>query len=130
MAAHKKAQQLARQLLQLSLENGTISADRVAAVLAHVEKTKPAHSVEVLRTYQRLVARELARSVVRVEHAGAVAPGALDQISAALSRRYGRSITWVAQPNSQLIAGLRLRVGDDVFESSVSGQLSTLAASA
>lgn len=129
MAAHKKAQQLAREFHQLSLENGVVSADRVSAVLAHIEKTKPAHTLEVLRAYERLIAREIARSQARVEHAGFVASNTLDQISAALSKRYGRNITWVSKPNPALLAGLRVRVGDDVYETSVAGQLAALQAS-
>ncbi|WP_404424601.1 F0F1 ATP synthase subunit delta [Nibricoccus sp. IMCC34717] len=130
MAAPKKAQALARQLFKLSLEQGRLSADRVAAVLAYVEKSKPAHPLAVLQVYQRLIAREVARSQVVIEHAGPVNPALLDQISASLSRRYDRPVTWVSKPNTALLAGLRARIGDDVYETSVSGQLSTLAANA
>jgi len=44
-----------------------------------------------------------------------------------MTRRYGRSITGVARRNDALIAGVRVRVGDDVYESSVAGQLAALA---
>ncbi|MEN9813357.1 MAG: hypothetical protein RL479_2043, partial [Verrucomicrobiota bacterium] len=53
---------------------------------------------------------------------------ALADIAAAMSRRYGRSITGTARRNDALLAGLRVRVGDDVYESSVAGQLAQLAA--
>ncbi|MDX2185687.1 MAG: F0F1 ATP synthase subunit delta [Opitutaceae bacterium] len=130
MAVPKKVQNLARELFKLSLEQGRLSADRVAAVLAYVEKTKPAHTVAVLQAYQRLIAREVARGQVVIEHAGPVNTGLLDQISAALSKRYGRTVTWVSKPNPALLAGLRARIGDDVYESSAAGQLSTLATNA
>ena len=39
-----------------------------------------------------------------------------------------RPVSAVAKPNPSLLAGLRVRVGDDVFENSVAGQLATLAA--
>ena len=38
-------------------------------------------------------------------------------------------VTAIAKPNPALLAGLRVHVGDDVYESSVSGQLAALAAS-
>ncbi len=57
MASGKKqVQQLARQFFQLSLVDGEPSADRVAGVLAYLEKHPPAHSLAVLRAYQRLIA--------------------------------------------------------------------------
>jgi F-type H+-transporting ATPase subunit delta len=128
-AAAKQAQQLARQLFKLSIVDGVVSADRVAGVLEYVEKNASSHSVLVLKAYHRLVAVELAKSEARVEHAGAVAAPALAAIAAAMSKKYGRPITATSQQNPALLAGLRVRVGDDVYESSVAGQLAALSLS-
>ena len=65
-------QQLARQLFKTSLVDIAVSAERVAGVLEYVEKHQPAHAMQVLKTYQRLVAQEVARSQAVVEHAGQV----------------------------------------------------------
>lgn len=130
MAAHSKAaHELARTLFKLSVENSTVSADRVAGVLAYLEKHRPANPVMVLKAYRRLIAAELARGAVRVEHAGPLAASVLAGITAALSQKYHRPLISTAQPNPALIAGLRIRVGDDIYESSVAGQLADLAAS-
>jgi len=129
MAAHAKhAQQFARQLFKLSVVDGAVSPARVAGVLEYVEKHRPANPVMVLRAYRRLVAAELAKSTATVEHAGFVNSHVLDAIAAALSKKYNRPITWTAKPDASLLAGLRVRVGDDVYESSVAGQLGALAA--
>lgn len=130
MASGKKqTQQLARQLFKLSLVDGTVSAERVAGVLQYIEKNRPPHAVAVLQTYQRLVAAEIARGEAVVEHAGPITPGVLSSIEAAMTKRYGRKITTVTKPNHDLLAGFRVRVGDDVYESSVAGQLAALGAS-
>jgi F-type H+-transporting ATPase subunit delta len=124
----KPAHYLARQLFQLSVVDGVVSAERVAGVLAYVEAHRPANPVAVLRAYHRLVAAKLAQSRAVVEHAGAIPDSLLQNISAALAKKYGRAVAAVAQPNPGLIAGLRVRVGDDVYESSIAGQLADLAA--
>jgi F-type H+-transporting ATPase subunit delta len=127
MSAHSKsAQQLARQLFQLSLEDGSLSAERVAGVLAYVEQHRPPNPVMVLRAYLQLAASAVARSQARVEHAGPVSDQVLQNITAALARHYGRALTTVTQPNPALLAGLRVRVGDDVYEASIAGQLAAL----
>lgn len=128
-AAAKQAQQFARQLFKLSVVDGVVSADRVAGVLEYVEKHAPAHAVLALKAYHRLIATELAKSEARVEHAGAIAPSALNAIAAAMSKKYGRPVTATSRPNPALLAGLRVRVGDDVYESSVAGQLTELSLS-
>jgi F-type H+-transporting ATPase subunit delta len=43
-----------------------------------------------------------------------------------MTKRYSRPVTATAKPNAKLLAGLRVRVGSDIYESSVAGQLATL----
>lgn len=128
-SAKKQVQQLARQLFRLSLADGTISPERVSGVLAYVELHRPARAAAVLKAYRHFVAAELARSQAAVEHAGPLADSVLQQIATAMTRHYRRPITPVGRRNDALIAGLRVRVGDDIYESSVAAQLATLAAS-
>jgi F-type H+-transporting ATPase subunit delta len=130
MASHAKiAQQFARELFSLSVVDGAVSADRVAGVLEYVEKYAIANPVMVLNSYHRLIATEVAKAEALVEHAGDVNDAMLASISAAMSKKYGRAVAARAKPSPELIAGLRVHVGDDVYESSVAGQLAALASS-
>ncbi|HVZ66004.1 MAG TPA: F0F1 ATP synthase subunit delta [Lacunisphaera sp.] len=126
MAADKQTKHLAKQLFRLSVVDGAVSADQVAGVLGWIEKTAPRHPLALLRAYHRYIAAELARSQARVEHAGPVADATLRLIEGAMTRKYHRPITAIARPNPALLAGLRIRVGSDVYESSVAGQLAAL----
>lgn len=129
MASGKKqVQLLARQFFKLSVVDGALSAARVAGVLEYVEQHRPANTHAVLKAYQRLVAAEFARGQAVVEHAGAINAGTLATLTAAMTKKYNRPVVATAKPNPALLAGLRVRVGDDTYESSVSGQLATLAA--
>ncbi|MCC6414940.1 MAG: F0F1 ATP synthase subunit delta [Opitutaceae bacterium] len=127
-ASSKAAQQLARQLFNLSLVNGAVSAAQVEGVLAYLEKHPPANPLAVLRAYQRLIARELAKSEAVVEHAGSVNEGILRSLEGAFTQKYKRQVTTKAVHNAELIAGLRLRIGDDIYEASIAGQLEQLSA--
>ena len=128
MASGKKQiQQLARQFYKLSFTNGVISAGQVAGVLDYIEKHRPANSMAVLKAYQRLIAAEVARGQAVVEHAGPINSAALDAIAGAMSKKYNRAVSAVEKRNDALLAGVRVRIGDDLYESSVAGQLATLA---
>jgi F-type H+-transporting ATPase subunit delta len=130
MASHAKvAQKFARQLFAMSIVDGAVSADRVTGVLEYVEKHHPANPVMVLKAYQRLIAAEVAKGVAVVEHAGAINDAMLGAIATSMTRKYGRSVTATAKKSPALLAGLRVQVGDDIYESSVAGQLAALAAS-
>ena len=128
MAADKKTKLLAKQLFKLSLVNGTVSPEQVTGVLGWVEKTSPRHPTSLLKTYYRYIATEIAKSVAAVEHAGPIGETTLRQIEAAMTKKYQRPVTATAKANPTLLAGLRIRVGSDLFESSVSNQLATLSA--
>ncbi len=119
-----------KQLVQLSLVDGRVSSEQVAGVLEFLEKHPPARPQAVLQAYYKAIAIEVAKGEARIEHAGPVAPAALEAIAAALGQRYGRPVVALATPNPALLAGLRVRIGDDVYESSVAGQLAALTAAA
>lgn len=112
----------------MSVVNGTVSPERVAGVLEYVQKRNVANPVMVLKAYARLIANELAKSEAVVEHAGALNPATLSRIAAAMTQKYSRPIAATAKPNPALLAGLRVQVGDDVYESSVASQLAALSA--
>src|ERR1017187_3189530 len=125
----KVAGQLARKFFKLSVVDGVVSPERVAGILEYIEIHRPANPIMVLRAYHRLVAIELARSAAVVEHAGPITDAILQGIAAALAARYKRPVKAVAQPNAELLAGLRVHLGDDVYEASAAGQLAALAES-
>jgi len=125
-AANKKAQQLARQLFKLSFVDGRLSSERVAGVLEYIEKGTDFRPITVLKAFHRLVSVEVAKNQAVVEHAGDVSAETLQSIASSLSKKYNRPVSAIARPNPSLLAGLRVRVGDDVYESSVAGQLGQL----
>jgi F-type H+-transporting ATPase subunit delta len=126
MRADKKTKALAKQLFKLSLVNGTVSAEQVAGVLGYIEKNIPRHALTLLKLYHRAIATELAKSNAVVEHAGPISDGTLRMIGEAMTRKYQRPVAATTRPNAKLLAGFRVRVGSDVYESSVSGQLAAL----
>jgi len=126
MAADKQTKLLAKQLFTLSLVNGVVSPEQVAGVLGWVEKTSPRRPIALLKAYHHRIAIELAKSRAEVEHAGPLADTALKAIEAAMTKKYARPVTANAKANPKLLAGLRIRVGSDVYESSIAGQLASL----
>jgi len=128
MSAPKQARATAKLMLDLSMEAGQLSETKVRDVLVWFEQKTPAHAAAVLREYRRLVVRECGRTRARIEFSGALATGAIPSIITELSRIYHRPISAVSTENPALVAGLRISIGDDVFERSIAAQLETLTA--
>ncbi len=120
----------AKRLLAMSLEGGVVSADLVGAVLAALTKSRASHQLRpLLRAYLANVRRELARGEARIEHAGPLAAADADAIAAHFSKVLGRTVRPVARRNDALLAGFRVRVGDDVTDLTASLRLANLAKS-
>ena len=120
----------AKRLLAMSLEDGVVSADLVGAVLAALTKSRASHQLRpLLRAYLANIRRELARGEARIEHAGPLASGEADAIAAHFSKLLGRTVRPVARRNDALLAGFRVRVGDDVTDLTASLRLANLAKS-
>ncbi|MDR0353522.1 MAG: F0F1 ATP synthase subunit delta [Opitutaceae bacterium] len=130
MKPDKASRQLARQLYTLSLAaDGRVSPERVTGILACLEKNPPPRRhLPTLKAFRALVATALARGEARIEHAGPVSAATIQTIAAAMTARYGRPIAPSAKPNPALLAGIRVRVGDDLYDTSVSARLAGLAA--
>lgn len=126
MASRRKIADLAHELYRLSFADGQLAAERVTGVLAWVDKHRPPSACAVLRAYQHLVEAELNRGRAVIEYAGEIAPAAFAQIAVAMSRHFGRTIEAVPVARPELIAGVRVRVGDNVFENNVVSQLAAL----
>jgi F-type H+-transporting ATPase subunit delta len=117
----------AKKLLALSLESGVVSAERVEAVLNSLKKSRPAYSLRpLLRAYLVNVRKEISRGEALIEHAGPLSAGDASNIATHFSKTLSRPITPVARRNDALLAGFRVRVGDDVIDLTAAHRLTNL----
>jgi len=82
----------------------------------------------VLHELKRLTRLHLDKRRVRVESGTKLAKAELKRIQATLAARYGEGLQYEFVLNPALLGGMRIRVGDDVWDGSVKGRLDRLAA--
>ncbi len=127
MSSRKKLADEVRRLRELSLDNGVVSSERVNAVLSALTKSRKSHELRpLLRGYLAVIRREVAKGEARVEFAGELPASVKDALGARFTSQYKRPVTVVATRNDALVAGFRARVGDDVYDASVTGHLAKL----
>jgi len=79
---------------------------------------------ESLRWAQQIVADQKQAVLATVTTAQPLSAAQLDRLRSALTARYGKAIAFNTVLDSSLIGGLRVRVGDDVIDSSIATRLS------
>ena len=127
MAVEQQLRDLAKRLVEVSLENGEVSADKVREVLQSLAANPPRKYKILLRLYQREIEKEISKYTARVEHAGPISESAIAVIQGSLENAYGRAVRMETNESPGLIAGLRVSLGDDVYEDSVDFRLTPLA---
>jgi F-type H+-transporting ATPase subunit delta len=81
-----------------------------------------------LSNFQRLVKLHQARHTATVENATPLSAEMQAHIQGELSHAYGPALSTTFTHNPQLIGGMRIRVGSDVYDSSVKARLAAIEA--
>ena len=126
MKRDQKIIKLAKKLVELSKDNGVVTESKVVEVLSGLQQVQHRHHLTVLKTFLNYLGREVALQTAVVS---TPSDDALGAIEAQFSRLYNRPVNAVTQQDTSLIAGVRVRVGDDVYDASVAGRLQRLAES-
>ena len=127
MKRDQKIIKLAKKLVELSKENGVVTESKVVEVLSGLQQVQHRHHLTVLKTFLNYLRREVALQTAVVSTPAGLSDDALGAIEAQFSRLYNRPVNAVTQQDTSLIAGVRVRVGDDVYDASVAGRLLRLA---
>jgi len=127
MTRDKKILRFAKNLVELSREHGVVTESRVAEVLNGMKRAELRRKLLVLKTYLYFIRRAVAQQTAVVSTPGALSPEALTAIETSFTQVYGRPISAVTTPDPSLIAGVRIRVGDDVYDASIAGRLERFA---
>jgi F-type H+-transporting ATPase subunit delta len=126
MKISKQAQREARQLFRSCHVNGLLDENRVRQCVTLVVQKQPRGYVAILSRLHRLVKLELARRNVRVENAVETSPEQAAGIRARLEQQYGPGLKIQYSINPQLIGGMRVQVGSDLYDGSVKTRLDKL----
>jgi F-type H+-transporting ATPase subunit delta len=126
MKINKETRQLAKGLLRSSFVDGRLDSARVASLVKSLIEKKPRNYIKALDAYKRLLRLEVEKRSATIETATELAPEAGEQIVANLKRKYGGDLAARFVVNPELLGGMRIRVGSDVWDSSVRNRLQRL----
>ncbi len=126
MKLDKDSRKLSKQLFQASFTDGRIDAKKVAIIGGKIAADKPRHSLGILKEFQRLVRLEVEKHHAIIESAGPLDQATTNQLLANLRSKYGADLSTEFKVSPELLGGLRIRIGSDVFDSSVRERLDRL----
>ena len=126
MKITKQARREAKELFRSCVVAGLLDENRVRQAVQQVLQMKPRGYIAILTHFVRLVKLVIEKRTARVESAAPLSPDLQTQIQTSLARSYGKGLDISFAQNPELIGGLRIRVGSDVYDGSVQGRLAEL----
>lgn len=126
MKITKQARRDAKRLFKSCVANGVLDENRVRQAVSAVITRRPRGYAAILNQFEKLVRLETDRNTARIESPAPLAPEALAALQANLSRHHGAGLKFETAANPALLGGLRIKVGSDVYDSSVRARLAAL----
>ena len=126
MKLNKEIRRLSRKMLQASFTDGQLDPGRIASLVDSLIAEKPRNYVNVLKNYKRLLRLEVEKRHATIETASEVDPAIRSEIVSNLKSKYGDDLATDFHVDPQLLGGMRIRVGSDVWDGSVRNRLERL----
>jgi F-type H+-transporting ATPase subunit delta len=126
MKISREARRMARELFRLSLRDGRLDPSRVTEISQRVIAEKPRAYLEILKELSRLVRLELDKRHALIESASPLDDASAANIAKTLRTRFGNDITTEFRTTPGLLGGLRIKLGSDVWDGSISSRLNEL----
>ena len=126
MKVSKDALRHARALFATCAKDGKLDTDRVKTIVKRVGEEKPRGYLGILTAFHRLVRLDLEKRHAIVESAEDLSDGLRDDVLKNLKARYGDDVTSEFKVVPELLGGMRVRVGSDIWDGSVKTRLDRL----
>ena len=129
MKGSKQSRRDAKQLFQSCQVDGALDEARVRQAVTLLIEKKPRGYFGTLQELQRLVKLDVNSRSARVESAVVLSQAQQQEVRASLGRLKGADVEVEFAEDADLIGGMRVKLGDDVYDGSVKTRLSRLAES-
>ena len=126
MKISKEAQRTARQLIRLTMRDGRVNEDTARQIVAKIIADKPRHYLGIISGFQRMLRLEVQKRHAIVENATALTNEQCDEIRNQLRAVHGSDVTAEFRLNPDLIGGMRVKLGSNVWDASVKSRLEQL----
>jgi F-type H+-transporting ATPase subunit delta len=126
MKINKEIRRLSRELLRASFTDGQLDQGKIRSLVDSLIAKKPRNYTSVLENYNRLLRLEVEKRRARIESASELPPEVKEPIIQNLKRKYGQDLMPEFSVNPELLGGMKIRVGSDVWDGTVRNRLERL----
>ncbi len=117
---------MAKKLFAASVVDGKLHPETIQKVVRKFIADKPRGYLQIINAYWRLIRLEQEGNRAVIESAVELDEATKTSVVSDLKKKYGDQITTEFALNSELMGGMKIRVGSDVWDGSVKYRIERL----
>ncbi|HSI86725.1 MAG: F0F1 ATP synthase subunit delta [Candidatus Methylacidiphilales bacterium] len=125
MKINREARQAAKKYYLLCTPDGVLNEEKVRHAVNLLSAQKPRNYIQILERFKKLIEIEVLKRTTTVESAIEL-PDKGASIFAEVDKKFGKALATHYKVNPNLLAGLRIQRGSDVWDGSLRSRLNKL----
>ncbi len=126
MKSGKELNRIAKKLFSACMVNGQLEYESVRKVVRTLIDAQPRGYLAILNAFWRLVRLQNESNQALVESAVTLDDSTRSEVLADLKKKYGPQVETEFKVNPELIGGMKIRVGSDVWDGTVKNRIERL----
>ena len=127
MDKHKKINRLARRLINVSTVKGELNESELWQGILQLKESGFKQLVPLLKALRPKISQAVAWQTIEVTSPTKLSDSAIASLKSVFEKKYNRPVQVSTKLDPDLIGGLQVRIGDDVYDASVSTHLKRIA---
>ncbi len=127
MNQSEKINKLAKRLIQVSSVNDELDTDSLWGGIMKLKEQGFKHFLPLLKILKVKVAQTMAQQTLEVTSSSPLSESMLESLEKSFTQKYQKSVKVKSFIDPSLIGGLKVRIGDDVYDASIAAQLNQIA---
>jgi F-type H+-transporting ATPase subunit delta len=125
MKINRESRTMAKKLYNACLSGGIIDEVRTRQIVTFLVEKKPRNYFPILNRLKKLISLKLAESKATVESVSSLGAGE-QEMTAKIRQRFGSHVSVSYSQKPELLGGMRITVGSEVWDGSVQTRLKNL----
>lgn len=117
---------IARTMFKNSLTNGRLDEKKVQGIIKGMLFTKGRQTIEILKAYRRLVLNFIDEQTAKIQSPYKLSWEERKALIDLIEKIYQKELNFEFSENRKLLGGIKVRVGDSIWDASLEGKLLTM----
>ncbi len=127
MKVSKASREFATRAFRMCQDNGVLNEEKLSNAITFLGKNKPTDYIGVLTALKKLVRLDLDKRTVTVQSAKALSAEETTKLQESITKKHGENLIFNYSTSPELIGGIRVKVGSQIYDGSVLAKINRLA---